>query len=162
MDSKQFFINRLQSGIIHDDVDISKIQEISPFEFVKKELNGMIGEAIISKEHKLKINYLYSSDADFDYCCMTTCQHDGSYIFVLETIQRCLNRLLRLGTYFNEKLSPELCDEITYTFGNLLVFDEYKPDLAPKDKKWMAQRTTVYLPVKYDVVKIREIRENDG
>lgn len=101
---------------------------------------------------EINIHYKYAEDADWEYFTYETGLNDGTLLFEYEIIDMCLKRILNCRTYYKEKGFPERLNNshFYYTFGDIIVVREYRPDLAPKDKPWCTWKVTVILPLIYD------------
>lgn len=101
---------------------------------------------------KLISHLIYDPDAEFEYFTSSVSTHDGTLLFVTETIKECINNILQLQTYNITKGFPKNLDgaEITFTIGDIVVVNECDPKFAPADKPWMQERTTVMIPLIYN------------
>lgn len=93
----------------------------------------------------------FDPNADFDYYTSAVVVHDGTLMFVLEAIEKCLIKVATAQTYCLKSRAPKSGDSIHYTIGNAVVLNEYGDQFAPPEKPWMQERTTVLLPIKYEV-----------
>ena len=95
----------------------------------------------------------FNPDAKFDYCTSEAIVHDGTYIFMLQAIKECLMKVITGGTYYSKYDPPASGSSVHYTIGNAVVLNEYDTKFATKEKPWMQERTTVMLPIKYEIMK---------
>ena len=101
------------------------------------------------------ISLIFDPDADFDYFTSSRSIHDGTMVFVFENMENCAKRVILAETYYTKKGKPQPGDTIQYTIGNFVVlneFDENRDLFAPKDKPYLQERTTVLLPLRYDLI----------
>ena len=90
---------------------------------------------------------------DFEYFTSHSSVHDGTLMFVMESMTEVLGRVMSCRTCRKGMEPPKWGDIIHYTIGNLVVLDEFDGDWVPKDKPWCTERTTVLLPIKVEVLK---------
>lgn len=95
----------------------------------------------------------FDPNAKFDYCTSEAVVHDGTYIFMLQAIEGCLMKVITGSTYYSKCDPPTPGSSVHYTIGNAVVLNEYDTKFATKEKPWMQERTTVMLPIKYEVMK---------
>lgn len=106
--------------------------------------------------------FIYDPDVDYNYFSMERSTHDGTFLFIGETITKLLHKVFMCGTYNKEVMdgipSP-MEDEnffkmhhLKYTVGDIVLGTEFDGDFVPEDKKWMRERTTAMLPIKFEVV----------
>lgn len=101
---------------------------------------------------KIVSHLIYDPDADFEYFTSSVSVHDGTLLFVSETVNDCINNILGLKTYNVTKGFPKNLDgvEFTFTVGDIVIVNEYDTKYAPADKPWMQERTTVMIPLIYE------------
>lgn len=99
---------------------------------------------------KIQSKIVYSPDADFDYFTSAQSIHDGTILFLLSTMEECVNNIIGIRTYDKRKPRPINGATICYTIGNLVISNEYG-DFGTPEKPWLHSRTTVLLPIKYDI-----------
>lgn len=130
------------------DRDFSKV-----FEMPMKDITKLFKDnnTCIRKIGNTTLEITYDPEADFQYYTTSTSRHDGTSIFVANNMVKCLEKVLYAQTYYAPAGIPKNLDGATlyYTIGNFVVCNEYGEQFAPKDKRWMQQRTTVMLPIKY-------------
>lgn len=107
-----------------------------------------------SHEFAFLANFIYGSNADYEYFTSKVCIHDGTLLFVNETIRNCIDNILYVKTYNITKGFPKELNgaEFTYTIGDIVVvneYDEYDSKFAPPEKPWLQERTTVMIPLIY-------------
>lgn len=105
----------------------------------------------IVKKDNLTVEITYDPDADFQYFTTSASTHDGTLMFVLENMVKCLEKVMYAQTYFIPAGLPKDLSNATlrYTIGNFVVCNEYGKQFATKEKPWMTERTTVLLPIYY-------------
>lgn len=104
------------------------------------------------KKVNLNMEVCFDENADFDYFTSETCVHDGTLYFVLECVDRCINKVLCATTY-DTRLRRKIINGCTikYTVGNFVVSNEHG-NFGSEAKPWLNSRTTVLLPLKQEVV----------
>ena len=130
------------------DVDFSEAFEM-PIETVAEFFKN--NKIYTRKIGNTTLEITYDPDADFQYYTNSVSTHDGTLMFVLENMERCLAKVLNGKTYYIPAGVPKNFNGavIQYTIGNFVVCNEYGEQFAPKDKPWMTEMTTVLLPIKY-------------
>ena len=112
---------------------------------------------ISTQSHQAQITSVravpYKSGNDFEYFTSHSSVHDGTLMFVMESMTEVLGRVMSCRTCRKGMEPPKWGDIIHYTIGNLVVLDEFDGDWVPKDKPWCTERTTVLLPIKVEVLK---------
>lgn len=93
----------------------------------------------------------FDSDADFDYFTSDSCVHDGTLLFVVQTIKNCVDKICYAQTYNKNSGEPKSGDTIKYEVGNFVVLNEFGKQFALEDKPWLQERTTVLLPLKVEI-----------
>lgn len=106
--------------------------------------------------------FIYNPDTEYNYFATERSTHDGTFLFIGETIKRLVQKLFSCGTYNKNVMknipAPEEDPDfynthhLKYTFGDVVLGTEFDGDFVPKDKKWMRERTTAMLPIKFEVV----------
>lgn len=141
------------------DVDISKAKEFDLKIFIDMiEKNNIADFTPLKKLPKkfllphssIWLETYYDSDADFNYFTTYQIAHDGTLIFEIEAIIKCINKVLEYKTYNNKIGEPQIGDTAKWTFGNPIVFTEYGKQFATIEKHWLLSRTSVLLPIKYE------------
>lgn len=75
----------------------------------------------------------------------------------IDEIENTINRIFNCETYnksiVNEEINIEFFNKkyFKYTVGNILLNNEYNDSFATKEKPWFRQRTTVIIPIKFEV-----------
>lgn len=127
----------------------------------------------LNEERKLKINgtdndgnkvnlnveLSFDANADFDYFISESSVHDGTLVFELNAMEKCVQKVCCGVTYNKKLLAPQNRDSIKFTVGNFVVLNEFGNQFSTDDKPWLQQRTTVLLPLKYE--NLRGSRNED-
>lgn len=154
MTSTEFILTRLPYSKI-DIEDLSGSFEYSGGKELKELTNGIpdifIEGTIDGAKAKIKIHVDYDPTENFEYFTYSSIRHDGTLIFVKEAIDNCMSKVLLCGTYDINKRAPFDGCTIKYTIGDFVVLNEYGKQFSTKEKPWMQQRTTVFLPIKYEI-----------
>lgn len=144
-------------------------ENMSPEEFVDMKALPMSsfwkmateGKTIIlattKNENEVVADLIYNPDADFNYFATESCVCDGSLLFMIDLIDRLLNRVQSLNTYyipaFEDIPEEELCNyKLHYETGDI-VTNSYIIEPPYKDKPWMRNSFTVMLPIKFTIEK---------
>ena len=94
------------------------------------------------------INLEINPDADFDYFTSDSFICDGTLIFLAESVDKMLRKILMLGTYNKSLGEPPNGCTVNWIIGNAVILSEYDGDWIPEDKQWMRERITVLIPLK--------------
>ena len=107
---------------------------------------------------KIVLNIIvdHNPNANFDYFTSEELTHDGTYIFIMQAVIKCIKKIATGATYYRNAGKPEDGAFLHYTIGNAIVLNEYGEQFAPEDRPWMRERTTVLLPIKYEVLPASE------
>lgn len=144
----------------HKGINPECVQEVSAEKFFRgfaKEFDfsgfNDVEYDTYSGEHKKQhIKVVFDPDADFHYFDMSASVHDGTLYFVYQNIENVVKKVVAGGTYYKLSGSPKTGSFITYTVGNFIVINETGNFGSPK-KPWLHEKTTVLLPIKYEVQK---------
>lgn len=99
-------------------------------------------------EISFNVSISFDDDADFDYFTSDSCIHDGTLLFIRDTMNRCVRKVCLAQTYNRSIGEPKSDDSIKFIVGNFVILNEYDGDFVPVDKPWLGERTTVLLPLK--------------
>lgn len=135
------------------DIAFDDVFEVSPKQFLKFDENNQLSLACknVDSDPKfdIRVKITYDSDADFRYFTSSFCVHDGTMLFVYQTIVACLKKIISLQTYDASVGLPNDTNRCNYfyTIGDIVVANEYGKRFATDEKPWMQQRTTVMIPI---------------
>jgi hypothetical protein len=107
---------------------------------------------------KIKLNFKYNPNADFQYFTTESCINDGTFMFYFYLMGKILYKLFNGETIYNplndeiEKYNGKNI-KILYEIGNFVLGDEYDKNFGTKEKPWMNSRFTVMLPIKCSIIK---------
>ena len=104
----------------------------------------------------------YQKDADWEYCTSLTSIHEGTMLFVQETVAKCLQRFLSGDTYNVNKRPPDGKCNVKYTIGDTIVINEYDLEHKKFAKDFRTMRTTVMIPLIYEYEEIIDGEENEA
>lgn len=107
---------------------------------------------IETKNFSFDVILEYNPNIQFDYFTYQRVRHDGTLLFEFNAIIECIKKVILAETYNIKIGEPYENCTIKYTIGNLLICNEYGEQFATKEKPWMQQCTTVFLPVKYEII----------
>ncbi len=104
------------------------------------------------------VHIRYNPKAKFDYITHQCCKHDGTLMFVTDTLLRMFNKLLNCETYFTDKPAPHENCEVYYTIGD---FIEMNRMCLPEEwtQPWAQMRTGWFLPIKYEIKEVSELKK---
>lgn len=155
--SLEYIKKRLTSpGTKLEDRDISKAMVFPLTKFLQLKENEPIDAHYMfsnsDEQGKGMVHLIYNPNADFEYFTSVVSTHDGTLLFVEESIKRCIDNVLHLQTYNVKKGFPKMLNgaEFMFTMGDVVVINECDSKFAPKEKPWMQERTTVMIPLIYD------------
>jgi len=86
-------------------------------------------------------------DADFDYFTSNSFLSDGTLVFLLESIENLVQKVITLGSYNKELGPPEPGNTVNIVVGNYVLLTEYGK-FDTENGAWLNERTTVLLPIK--------------
>ena len=150
------FIKKIntKSGLANQDLKPEQILEISPEQFLKlnEDRQLLVRYDGDNPNSYIDINIRYNPDEDFKCFTEASSRHDGTAIFVLDDINRCLKRFLTLGVYDREIGMPSniFNYQYYYTIGDVVITFEHGDRFATEQKPWMTERTTVMIPFAFD------------
>lgn len=154
MTSTEFISSRLPYSKM-DIKDLSGSFEYSGEKELKELTHGAsdisLDGTIDGVQAKIRIHVNYNTTEDFEYFTYSSIRHDGTMLFIKEAIDDCMSKVLSGRTYNANKQAPFDGCTINYTIGNFVVLNEYGERFSTKEKPWMQQRTTVFLPIKYEI-----------
>ena len=120
----------------------------------RRELTVDLGRAYTNGDRSLiRVDIVFDPSADFQYFTSESCRHDGTLLFIDDLFIKCALKVCCLQTWYSKLDAPKNGDHIKFVVGNFVMLNEYGQELAPKDKPWMQQRTTVLLPLKMEYIK---------
>lgn len=117
--------------------------------------SNVVGDKV---DYRVQINY--NPEAKFQYFTSESSVHDGTLLFQLEAMYKCVQRVVTGSTYFKRMKPPTNGCIVRYSVGNFVVLNEYDVNgdiFTPSEKPYCRQRTTVMLPIRVDIE--REINE---
>lgn len=130
-----------------------EIESESLFDILLKGERNFIVEGM--GEHggsiNIDINLSFNKDTDFDYFASDSCIHDGTLLFSTELMRNIIERVCCAATYNSQLREPKSGDKVAYTVGNFVILNEYDGDFIHDNKPWMRERTTVLLPLKFEI-----------
>lgn len=94
----------------------------------------------------LNVSLTFDDNSDFEYFTSESFIHDGTLLFIVNSIERCIQKVCSVQTYDKRIGKPEDGDCIKYTIGNFVILNENKIGLSKLP--WMNTKTTVTLPLK--------------
>lgn len=154
MTNTEFILTRLPYSKM-DIKDLSGSFEYSGEKELKELTHGAsdisVDGTIDGVQAKINIHVNYDPSENFEYFTYSSIRHDGTLIFVKEAIDNCMSKVLTGSTYNANKQAPFDGCIINYTIGNFVVLNEYGTQFSTNEKPWMQQRTTVFLPIKYEI-----------
>lgn len=155
----------IKSRIASGNTGLSDLKFDSMFELDTTSLinnaNTLVGGLDVKSNDGILIAKIhYDDNADFNYFSMSRCICDGTYLFAVDTAREVLLRVLTCQTYNVDILQEPVLKTFNdyymrYTIGNIIVCTEHSDEFAPKDKKWMRERVTALLPIKFELIKKR-------
>ena len=100
----------------------------------------------------LNIGLVFNPDAEFQYFTSESCIHDGTLIFPLSLMEKCVYKVCCLNTYYQPLGRPGVGSTVKIEVGNFVILNEFDKDgtFAPDSKEWMSERTTVLLPLRME------------
>ena len=100
----------------------------------------------------LNISLVFNPDAEFQYFTSESCIHDGTLIFPLSLMEKCVYKVYCLNTYYQPLGRPGVGSTVKIEVGNFVILNEFDKDgtFAPDCKEWMSERTTVLLPLRME------------
>ena len=127
--------------------DVTQLLDMS-FEGLREyKLTGHLKGKEISYNIKLTID----PDGDFDYFTSDSFLSNGTLLFLLESMNKLLEKVLSLNSINKQLGEPPSGCTVNLTIGNFVILNEYDGDWVsklPENKKFMRERTTVLLPVR--------------
>jgi hypothetical protein len=151
-----FIKKRIQEfGADGFDISFENVTVLSPTGLITFDKNNQIKctYSVGDKPSEMTSTITYDPNADFRYFTTKTSRHDGTLLFVLETVQECLNKIINLETCDKSVELPQdlsNCD-FFYTIGDIIVVNEHSNRFSEPSKPWMQERTTVMIPVIFRV-----------
>lgn len=101
-----------------------------------------------STEVEYHVNIEINPDAEFDYFTSDSFISDGTLLFLAESYDKILRRVVSIETYNKELGPPRNGCTVHYVIGNLVRVLEYDGNWIPEDRPFLRERTTVFLPLK--------------
>jgi len=120
---------------------------------------------LTSDDKEMNVTIVYNPDADFEYFSSDVCIHDGTLLFLFESIEDLIYKVLEAETY-NASTAPTAfvnnpwAYDVEYTVGDFVINTQYDSKFAPADKPWMMEKQIVCLPIaiKYIEKKYGEVK----
>lgn len=166
MNSLDFVKNRIASGMTngmeHNKYDVfGKLPS-----YILPNILESMGIKQEGNDYKYKIannidvTLSYNPDTDFEYFTMKRCICDGTIAFIEDLIIDCIENVVYIKTVNKEKITDNFLDfghkhDIHYTIGDFIFGSEHDEKFAPDDKRWMQDRFTIFLPIKFEY-KLKE------
>ena len=161
--SLEFVKNRIKNNQTYLNLDdFDYLNQVSVYDIINKEkyrnTNGFLSNASITlgdKTSECEIRLNIDENSEYDYFTMCSCVCDGSLFFAVELMEKCINKIQTLQTYYNkvEVNIDTVKDKILqYTIGNFVLGCKNSYDFAPLDKPWMIEKFTVMLPIKFEIL----------
>lgn len=142
------------------DRDWDNAREMESLALFERILEGKRKYKIAGEEdgeaREFTISLVFDPDADFDYFTSSCSVHDGTLMFMFDNMEKCAKRVIIAETYYTKKGKPQAGDTIQYTIGNFVVLNEFDANgdlFYLKEKPYLMERTTVLLPLRYDLIK---------
>lgn len=123
-------------------------------EFALSGLRKWIVKRMDEAGNGLKVNVTLDiePDAEFDDIIRHGSVHDGTLVFILKDIGRCIQDLCFCQAGIGIKASRiKTGDTIHYTVGNFVIGYGYSRYPIDRERPWMRERTVVMLPIKVSV-----------
>jgi hypothetical protein len=105
---------------------------------------------------KFLLNIEYNTEADFEYFTMESSTHDGTLLFVVEVIQKIVDKVLRLGTYPTNNTPKDIVENLCnynykYIVGDIIVHRDFGMKNI-NGHNWQGETDIVVLPIKFEYV----------
>ena len=155
--SLEYIKNRIKTGYVNNmtEEEFSNMQVVKFTDVCAKFNHHNILE---NKETgEVYIDMKYDPDAKFDYFTLETCYCDGTFMFMGELIDKIINKICSLQTYYSPAIEEEIDlskYHVHYIVGDFVANTYYieSPDL---EKPWMKDKFTVMLPIKFEVEEVK-------
>lgn len=126
-----------------------KIEKINPNSFISNLLKSSYEEAeqiegIIGVSH---ITYNPNVNEEYQYRVIEHGEHDGTVLFTLDNIDRCLTRLIKKQTYYKPLLNGKKAHEVkevSYEIGDIEVKSIYGINIGVEE--------TISIPVRCSLI----------
>lgn len=146
--------NPLRSG--YSDRNWNKAKEVESKPFFDAILNGERNLVVTGKDESgenihLNVSLSFAKDTNFDYFASDSHIHDGTLVFTKSLIYNLVKRVCCCSTYNKKLREPKAGDKVKYIIGNFVILNEYDGDFVPNDRPYMRERTTVLLPLKFEI-----------
>lgn len=131
-----------------------RFYESSTIDFLKYFTKGnfQLGERYQINGCDVIVNY--DADTDFDYFTSDSCVCDGSMIFIIELMAKCLNKVINLRTYYSLLGPPLNGTTVNITIGNFVVANYIDRKYATEEKPWRMDKEVVMLPIKMNYIEV--------
>lgn len=152
MDTINFIKEQIVNYSNLDIQDWNNVQLISSFQYFNDficDSNGFIMRLNDNNE-TVNVIFQYNPYADFEYFTSSQIIYDDSLAFQPQVIENCLNNMFGLHTYDIRKQAPSNGSTIVYTFGDIVLINEYNEQFASADKPYCRARATACLPLIYE------------
>lgn len=133
----------------------SKIFENNITQLLDMSLKGLkeyeVTGHLKGKEVFYNVKLTIDPDSDFDYFTSDSFLSDGTLLFLLESMNKLLRKVLCLNSINKQLGEPSSGCTVNLTIGNFVILNEYDGDWVsklPENKKFMRERTTVLLPLR--------------
>jgi hypothetical protein len=165
--SLDFLLKRIASGKYKSDFTSDEWSkcEVIPFEdFIRKysKSDDFPNQIRHGKNGKFVYNghcscVKYDSNADFEYVHTVTCSHDGTLLFYIGAIERCINDILCGATIDSrkdplEKYQLDKFPPFQYTVGDILCAESANVLPPNEEMKFPYMTTSISIPIKFDLL----------
>ena len=130
------------------ELNPEKFHEFNTIHFLKYYAKGSFE---LDKQYQIgSYNMIvsYDADADFDYFTSDSCICDGSMVFVIKLMAKCLNKAISLQTYYSQLGVPPIGAIVNITIGNFVIANDINRKYATEEKPWLTDKEVVMLPIK--------------
>jgi len=164
MKSFEYIVGRIRNG----DTNLPKDIHCTFFSYNFDEVFNKMSDNKFPESNNFNIQtedgnvlaeVIYDPDADFNYFATERMVHDGTLLFIGETAQKVVEKVLKCNTYNKNIIDESQLDDdffnthhFKYRVGDVIMAEEHNGDFVPTGKPWMKDRTTAMLPIKFEVV----------
>lgn len=91
----------------------------------------------------------YDPNADFQYATSQRITTDGTFLFLIEARANILRKVVDAKTYYTQLDISNIksVDDFQYIIGDIVQCIEHG-DFGTKEKPWLGERITTFLPIK--------------
>lgn len=99
----------------------------------------------------------YDTDIEFDYFSSTVTTHDGTMLFIMQSIEELLYKLFKLETYAKNKITSDFIEnpsnyDVKYTIGDIVMHSDYGMK-SINGNEMDGETDTIVLPIKFEATK---------